>query len=326
MNDAIYVGPGKVNFNAVAFQPEGTNGAVALRYNEETSQVESGMFGRMGEQEVDQTVELTTRPFDDWGLVPVLFPARVGATTSAAAAALAVSSRAHGTGAAVPATVWRPEGVLYTVLRAGIVGHPTLHLGVGKALFDTVRLVGIGVAGVAMGAPGYLMDPPTESGAADPGYAMTLADFVREAWTGVWGSVAGFGGANNVFGNNNPVQAEDEWTIQNEIRYSAFKCQGRTLGFKLDSAAFMARCRPFGPGHTDILAAVAAHAHGELLGLADLTLTSALSAKTITLKNADIKGAGFEFGGTTLGTGEVGFVNSMQFTAGAPTALIEFSA
>ena len=96
---------------------------------------------------------------------------------------------------------------------------------------------------------------------------------------------------------------------------------------QFDSVKYIARCRPFGPTHTQIMGKVGAHLHGQRLKSAnDLVLTSSTSAKTITLKAAEIKGAGFDFGGTTLGTGEVGFVQEMAFTAGAPTALIVFSA
>jgi hypothetical protein len=47
----------------------------------------------------------------------------------------------------------------------------------------------------------------------------------------------------------------------------------------------------------------------------DLAL-SGPNGKSITLKNADVVGAGFEFGGTRLGTGEIGFVNGMAFSGG----------
>jgi hypothetical protein len=49
------------------------------------------------------------------------------------------------------------------------------------------------------------------------------------------------------------------------------------------------------------------------------------SSKTITVKQTEIKGAGFEFGGTKLGTGEIGFVSKMNFAAGAPQPLLVFS-
>jgi hypothetical protein len=90
------------------------------------------------------------------------------------------------------------------------------------------------------------------------------------------------------------------------------------------SAAFMVRVRPVGPTHTQIVGQAKAHTLGVKLGSYDLVLTGP-GGKLITLKNAGVRGAGFEFGGSTLGTGEVGFVNSMTFTAGVPQPLIIFA-
>jgi hypothetical protein len=137
----------------------------------------------------------------------------------------------------------------------------------------------------------------------------------------VWGAVPGFGTGVGA----TAIQAEDEWTIETNVKYSQLRVQGRTVGFKLDSAAFMARVRPYGPTQTQIMNRVGSHFLGGRLGSADLVLTASLSGTTITLKNAEVHGAGFEFGGTALGTGEIGFVNEMRFSAGAPLSLLEFS-
>jgi len=324
----IYSGPGKVYVNSIALQPEGENGPIKVGLNEETAEIAAAMFGRVGEQVADQTVELSLKPFDNWGSLRTLFPAALGVSCGASAGVLVIGTRAHG--AANAATkVWTPDGRLYNIVRSAIVGHPALHLGVGKALFGDTKIVGIGdgVTPVAMGASGFLIagNAITESAGSDPGGNMTMSDFIRGAWTGIWGTVAGFGGAAGSDTLTNPVEAEDEWTIEPNVKYSPLKVQGRTVGYKLDSVGFMAKCRPFGPTHTDIVAAIGAHTHGGRLGSADLTLTGP-SSKTITLKNAAIKGGGFDFGGTQLGSGEIGFVNEMTFTAGAAQPLLVFSA
>jgi hypothetical protein len=320
----IYAGPAKVWINSVAMQSEGENGPVHIAYNEDTAEIAAAMYGRISEQERDAVVDVTVKPFDNWGLLATLFPPYTGVKVGATAAALLIGKRPHTEPTGNPTKVWTPDGRLYQLVRTAVIGHPSLHLGIGKGLYGDVRIVGLPDLGVAMGGSGYLFtgNAITESAASDPGGAMTMADFVREAWTGVWGTVAGFGGG----GGDVALQAEEEWTIETTIKYSSLKVQGRTLAMKLDSCAFMIRTKPFGPTHTQIIAAVGAHTQGSRLGSADLTLTGQLSAKTITLKNAEVRGAGFDFGGTTLGTGEIGFVNTMTFTAGAPQSLIEFSA
>lgn len=312
----LYSGPGKVYVNAIALFPEGENGAIRLVQNDERGPIASAMHGKIGQNLIDQTLELTVKPFDHWGSLRTLFPASIGVAVGVSAAALVIGTRPHGD-ANVSCKIWTPDGRLYDVIRSAVIGHPSLHLGVGKALFGDCRISGLWDIATEIGTSPTtkFLNVVGESAQADPGGAMAMSDFIRGAWTGVWGAVAGF----------NAIEAEEEWTIENEIRYSPLKKQGRTMAFKLDSVSFMARCRPYGPTHTQILAAVNAHTHGQRLGSADLTLTGP-SGKTITLENAEAVGAGFEFGGTQLGTGEIGFVNEMTFTAGAPQSLLTFSA
>jgi hypothetical protein len=322
----IYAGPGKVYMvtPGVSLQAEGVEGKIVLSLNETTADYAAGQWGHIGEQPTDQIVDLTFKPFDQWILLPALFPAYLGCDTSAiaggAAAALKVGTRPH---AATVATgthckVWTWDGRLYDIVRAAIVGIPSLHLGTARALFGDAKIVGLPDLSVAMGSSGYLItaNAITESGGTDPDISFSMASFVREAWTGAWGAVTGF----------TAIQAEEEWTIETTAQFSPLKVQGRTLSMQFDSIKFMAKCRPFGPTHTQIVGAVGAHLQGQRLGAHDLVLTSSASAKTITLNNSEIKGAGFDFGGTVLGTGEIGFVQEMQFSAGAPTKLIQFSA
>lgn len=329
MATALYAGPGKVYFNSKSLFPEGENGPVTITIDEDAPEIASGMHGKLGYQLRDQKAEVVTRPFDHWDLLATLFPTYVGATTSGGTGLVAIGTRPH-TSSNVALKVWAQDGRLYNMVRGGIIGHPSLHLGVGKPLFGDVRFSAIGDLSVSIGGTSFLFasDAITESAAADPGatdMAFTTT-FIRGAWTGVWGTVAGFGGAAGSLGTTKAVEAEDEWTINTEIKYDALTVQGRTMAYKLASCAYMASCKPYGPSHTDIVAALAAdaRAQGARLGSADLTLTGP-SSKTITLKNAEIKGAGFQLGGATLGTGEVGFVNLATFTTGVMQPLIVFS-
>ena len=312
----IYAGPGKVYLNSIALQPEGENGPINIVLTETTAEIAAAMFGRVSDQLVDQVAEITCKPFDNWGNLATLYPARIGVKVGAAAAALLVGGRPHG-GANLPTVVWTPDGRIYNAVRTAVIGHPSLHLGIGKALFGDCKISCLGDPAVAIGGAGYLFaaNAITESAGADPGGQMTMGDFIRGAWTGAWGAVTGF----------TAIQAEDEWTIETSVKYSPLKVQGRTLAMKLDSVGFMAKCKPYGPTHTQILGIVGAHTQGQRMGSADLVLTGP-SAKTITLKNCELRGAGFTFGGTTLGTGEVAFVNEMTFIAGASQSLLEFSA
>lgn len=342
MSVTLYAGPGKVyraadttvvgqataSASAAAFQSEGENGPIDIQLAEDTAEYATGMFGYVGEQTRDQVAEISFRPFDNWGSLAQLYPPWLGVTVGATTGVLSVGGRPFGTaGAKVATKVWTPDGRLYNFIRTAVTGHPSLHLGVGKALFGDAKILCIGDETLALGASSFLIasNAITESAASDPGGNFTLSDFVRGAWTGVWGTVAGFGGAAGTNGTTNPLQSEDEWTVDFTAKYDSLKVQGRTYNVKLASVKAMARCKPYGPSHTDILARVLAHTQGQRLGSADLTLTGP-SSKTIILKNAEVKGAGFRFGGTTLGTGEIGFVTETVFSTGAPQPVLVFSA
>lgn len=342
MSVTLYAGPGKVyraadttvvggatgSAAATGFQAEGENGPVDITLNEDTAEYATGMFGYVGEQTRDQVAEISFRPFDNWGSLGQLYPPWLGVSVGATTGVLSIGGRPFGVGAAHVATkVWTPDGRLYSFIRTAVTGHPSLHLGVGKALFGDAKILCIGDEALALGASSFLItgNAITETAAADPGGQFALSDFIRGPWTGVWGTVAGFGGAAGTNGTINPIQSEDEWTIDFTAKYDPLKVQGRTYNVKLASVKAMARCKPYGPSHSDILSRVLAHTQGQRLGSADLALTGP-SSKTITLKNAEVKGAGFRFGGTTLGTGEIGFVTETVFTAGAPQPVLIFSA
>lgn len=311
----LYSGPGKVYMSSIALQPEGENGPIKIDVKEETAPISSAMFGYLGEQVVNQEADITLTPFDNWGNLALLYPSFLGVTIGASTGALQVGSLAH-TGTKVPAKVWTPDGRIYHAVRAAVVGHPSLHLGIGKALFGEARIACIADSTKSLGDSSAIFNGNaiTESAGSDPGGTFVMSDFVRGAWTGAWGAVTGF----------TAIEAEDEWTIEVNAKYSPLKVQGLTRAMKLDSVQFMAKVRPYGPTHTQILGIVGGHTAGQRLGSADLVLTGP-SSKTITLKNVGLRGAGFEFGGTRLGTGEIGFVTGATFTAGAPDPLLIFS-
>ena len=299
MSTTYYSGPGKVYLNSVALQAQGENGQI--------------------------TATINVTPFDNWGLLSTLYPAYLGVSVGATPGVLAIGTRPHGA-ANAPTKIFAADGRLYFFVRTAITKHPDLKLGVGEPLFGACEITALGDPSLNPGTPGYLINANTitESGATDPGGPMGMSDFIRGAWTGAWGTLTGWGGDAGA-----PLQAEDAWTIQFQVKYSPLKVQRVTRHFKLDSVAIMAKCRLVGPTHTQMVTELASHTSGSLYGTgtnaADLILTGP-GSKTITLKQAEVRGAGFEFGGTKLGTGEVGFVNLMKFTSGAPQPLLVFSA
>ena len=326
----IYAGPGKLYFNSIGLFPEGENGAIKAEVHQETLDVASGFHGRMASVQAGASVKISISPFDSWGALATLFPTFLGVSVGASTGALVIGTRPHNVagGSDVAAVIWTPDGRSYSFPHAAITKHPDIHLGLDKALFGPIEMTAILATGKAMGSSGAFYTL-TASGAADPGGAMTLGDFERGAWTGVWGTAAGMGGDATPY----PIEAEDEWVITSEIKYTALSVQKLIRAYKLDSVKFMAKVRPYGPTQANIDTAIGINAGGRLLGSQIASSTTAQDlvlsgpgSKVITLKKADVVGAGFEFGGTKLGNGEIGFINTMQFTAGAPQPLLTFSA
>jgi hypothetical protein len=312
-SETLYTGPGKIYANSKGIFPEGTS-RINFLIEQESDPVESGFHGRVSETGANIKSKLQFTPFDNWGLLATLFPAAV--TTPAK------GTRIHGAQASpVSWKVWTPDGRLYNSLRTAMTKHPDLNLGVGTALYGAAEATGLLLYNKDPGDAGCLYTI-TESAAADPGGNMAMTDFIREPWTGAWGAVTGF----------TAIEAEDKWTISTNVRHGEAKIGKLTRAMTLESVEIMAKVRPVGPTQTNIDTATGIQS-GRTLGSRfattaghDLTLTSA-SGKTITIKNADVKGAGYEFGnGDKLGTGEIGFVVGMTFTAGAVDPLIVFSA
>jgi len=325
MSTTIYSGPGKLFRGSSVLWPEAEHGQINYTITQEKDDAATAMHGRVASTGGDVTGKVRLTPFDNWSALGLLFPSYLGVSVGATAGALAIGTRPHNPSGAAdsPATLWSADGRAIVINRTAVTRHPDLHLGVGKPLFGPCELTALVASGSTVGTAGAF-HTITETAAADPGGQMLTTDFVREEWRGVWGTATGFG----AHAGDTAMEAEEEWTLVSAVRYSALKVQKLTRALKLDSVDFMIKCRPFGPTWSNLEAAVlTGRAQGSRWANPgnDLVLTSA-SGKTITLKNCDVIGEGFEFGGTKLNTGEVGFITQMTFTAGAPNPLLVFSA
>ena len=316
MGISIYAGPAKVYRDGVAYFPEGENGSVNFTIEQEKLPVASALVGQARFQQGDVTGKITVTPFDNWGLLAKLFPPALGASVGVTAGVLAIGTKLASGAALVPTKIWVPgDARLYTAVNTAIVKPPDLRLGVGKALYGPMEIACIGDASKPLGSAGFLYSID-ESAAADPGGVMTMTDCIREKWTAAWGSEYA------------DMEAEEEWVVKCEIKVQAYKVQKLTCLIKLISASYMVSGRVVGPAHTVLDTMVGINVSrepGSSFEGEDLVLTSS-SGKVITLKNAAPVGIGFEFGGSRLGTGEIGWVNAMTITAGVVQPLITFSA
>ena len=315
----IYAGPGKVFLGTVGFQPNGVNGAIKAGIEEKTDVRASAMFGEMFETLADQMGKVTTTPWDNWSLLPTLFPTYLGVSTLGGtnAGALAVGSNPFGA-TLTPMGVYTPDGRLYDFVRGAITRHPTMKFCAGEPLFGDIELTALGDPAKNPGDASFLIagNAITESGATDPdATGFGIADFGQTHWTAAWGAMTGFTG----------MEAEDGFQLASDVKYNFYAVQKVTRIAKLSSARFMIKARLTGPTHTQLLSYVTAHKSGAILAentAPDLVLTGS-NGKTVTLKNCEVKGAPFEFGSTKLNLGEVAFVTKLPVAASvAPPQLI----
>ncbi len=336
MSLTYYAGPGKIFMQApgvtpatvVGFQPEGVNGAITCGVKETATQRGAAQFGNLLRTLDSQMAELTCTPFDNWGLLPVLFPAYLGVDTSAittgnggvvagAAAALKVGTMPHdpsGTGAMSPGGAFGSDGRSYNFVRCALTKPPSMKLGAGEKLYGQITITALGDLQKKPGDSAWLMSatPVVEPGAnADPDTAgFNSSSFAQSHWTGVWSPFSGV-----------TLEAEDGWDLETECTFNTITVQKVARIIKLASCQFSIKARLVGMTHSQLSAKVLAHTGGSIIVETtpqDLVLTSS-SGKTITLKNCTVQDGSFELGGTKLGTGTVQFIQTINISGNAPT-------
>lgn len=336
--NTFYAGPGKVFLGTTGFQPDGVNGAINMNIEEKTALRGTAMFGELFETLDDVTAKVTLVPFDNWLLLPKLFPAFLGVDTSAiaggAAAALKIGTDVFDptlAGTKTPMGVYTEDGRLYNFVRGGMSKHPNMKFLPGVPLFSQIELSAFGDVTLAPGQNSFLMtnNAITESGGVDPdATGFGIADYGQSHWTGSWGNITGFVN----------LEAEDGWELVSDVKYNSYTVQKVSKTMRLASSRFMIKGRLVNNTvaglHSLMVGKVLSHVGGAILsesalannsGAQNFVLTGA-NGKTVTLVNVEMKSTPFEFGGTKLNTGEVGFVTKVNVAASVPTNSLIFSA
>jgi hypothetical protein len=305
------------------------------------------------------TGKMSLVPFDNWSLLPFLYPWYLGVTTGAATygatGLLAVGTNPHdpgNTGSMNYAGAWASDGTEYNFNRVAIIKPPDMTFAPGEKLFGSFDMAAIGalVLGGASTAAlptnqGFLMsavagtvagDPITESapssGAIGSGTAtdpdttgFTTTDFAQTYWLAQWGNVVGW----------QNFESENGFVLSSECKFNEYKVQGITRLYKLASCRFAIKCKPVGPSHSSLLQLIlgaggtGGYQSGAIIKQANastLTLTGS-NLRTVALSNCSIKNAPFSFGGTNLRAGEIMFVtdvlvNSSQKNTGSAVGAV----
>jgi hypothetical protein len=302
---ALVGGPAKLGFQTKTFF---SIGDIPLNVETETSDVETSMHGKVDEHRIDAICRVPVTPVGAWENLTTLFPAKFLSPAANIGARLFAD-------ADEPLAIHSNNQDLYTIIAAAITKPPEIRLGTNESLFGEMEFTGVVGTGLDMESANSLYTVQTGQAYSDATFAKD--NIKRQRYTAAWANLgvpAGF----------DSFQAEEGWVITPEVRVEPIKVQGRTVDFKLLSAAWMAKCKPVGPTGAQLAAALRVQGSGNPQGHRlgensnDLVITG--SGVSVTLKAAQLKTAGFIFGGKPLRNGEIGFVSTIGFTAGVPAA------
>jgi hypothetical protein len=336
----------------IGFQPRDVAGQITASVDVQSTEIGSAQIGSIMDTLDNITGKVTTNPFDNWNLLPFLFPPFLGVTTLGAGGAagnLAIGTSPHdplNTGAIYPCAVYGSDGSLFPFVRAAITKHPEMSFGPGEKLYGGIEISALGQLSIngnvgLPGMEGFLMsqsmtnpigNPIQEPGAnADPdatGFAVTSANFGQSHFTGAW----------NQWSN---LEAESSWQLVPDIAYQTYSTQKISRVMKLTKARFAIKARLVGPTMTSLLSYILGtsgaggftsggimsqtNAGAFSTGAFNLVLTAANGARTITLVNCTPKMAPFSWGGTQLRVGEIMFIQTLVVAGTAASPSLIFS-
>jgi hypothetical protein len=302
---ALTGGPGTLGFAGSSFHAKEDT---AIDYFHDTEEIVSQVLGVVDEVSINRGVRMSWTPFGlyDLTLLAVLYPhiaVQVGASVFGSAD--------------VPAVFAGVNGDAVTITAAAVTKMPSLYLGPTKDLYGAMEILGVVGSGLdPEGANSFYTLLTAQSYTP---VAIDKTKYKRQRYSAAWGSVSGF----------TAFQAQDYWEITPAVKYQKMPVQGLDVDYWVKTVQFMAKCKPIGmtmvQGSNALQFQGSGNPNGELLGktIGDLVITG--SGVSVTLKNAALKSAGFEFGGVKLRQGEYGWVSTQPGSSGANTPAIVFA-
>jgi hypothetical protein len=282
-----------------------------------TSVLSSALYGKFDEIPTDLLIKFSGTPrYYDTGAIATMFPYT---------GMIPAAGTFYG-GGNVAASINSINGDQFILNNAMVGKMPELILGAEKVILGPMEIWGLIQSGQdpTNAAAYYSYNAAGGSYAfAYPAVAGT-ALIGQQEYTAALGSVSGLA----------HFQAQETWTISHELEWSPVQIQGRTRAFRLLSYRALAKCRPADATMTALLAALGLQGANATAGTRLSQLTRAAnggasfpslsitgtSNVSVTLGNAALKTAGFQFGSKPLRQGEIGFVSTMDLSSGTPAA------
>lgn len=230
------------------------------------------------------------------------------------------------TGSDLPFIANGADGQIHQMNAACVTKLPDIYLSAKKTLFGSFT-----VKGFRSLATGWT-DANSLHTLTGTGGSLTDATFspqgvIVQPYSATWGTKTGF----------TSFDTQDGWTISFNLRAEEIEVDSTgKIDIAFRTLEVMAKCTPVGPTAANILAAAGIQGglpRGYSLNndgsggvTPDLVITGADGATVVTLSAANVKTAGFAFGATKLRAGEIGFVATRKYSAGAQQPLFVLAA
>lgn len=215
----------------------------------------------------------------------------------------------------VPTTIHDSNNHLHTIAASAITQMPSIILSAAATMIGQATITGIRPTGGDWATDLYTAAP---SGGTFTDSGFVPADIKVQHYTGVFGSVTGFGS----------IETEGGWTIDFNTDLQYFKTDAvGSVTARLRSVSVMAKCVPLGISGANVAAALDMQESSSRRGksgnalAADLTITGQDASTIVVLKSAKLVRAGYRFGASVLRDGELGWVATRNFSSGVGAAL-----
>lgn len=215
---------------------------------------------------------------------------------------------------------------IHQLVAACLTKLPDLFLSAKKTMIGSATFRG--VRGNALGwADANSIYNFAATGGSIADSTFTPAGIIVQPYTGVWGTVPGF----------TSFDTQEGWTINFNLKTKTIEIDSQGVcDVTFDGIDIMAKCTPVGPTAQNILDAAKIQGTGIKRGQSmqddgsggvtpDLVITGLDGTTVITLSACQLKTAGYGFGATRLRAGEVGFIATRKFSAGAQQPLFSMA-
>lgn len=214
-----------------------------------------------------------------------------------------------------PTVIHDVNSHLHTIIASAVTQMPSLRLSSRETMIGSATITGIRGTGLAWNSLDSWYTYAA-SGGTFTDSAFDPATIKTQPYTGAWSGVSGF----------TSIDTVDGWTVDFPMDLSFITTdEGGTTKASLNSVGCLARCTPASLSPADILAAYDDANMGASVHQGDLAITGADGTTIITLKNAGLVQAGFQFGTSVVRDGELGWLAVATFTSGAHGAIATFA-